>query len=115
MIPMEDTPTRYQVQFLSGAKSDLRSIRNYIEDELCNRAAAMRTVDSIFETARALEIFPYRNKAIGFSDTGAALRLARSGNYALLYVIEGDLVKVIAVLYGKSDLETRIEGLMNRE
>lgn len=109
---MEDNPRKYEVRILEGAKEDIRSIRDYIENQLCNRTAAIRTVDLIFSAARALESFPFRNRALCLCASGFELRLARSGNYVLLYVVDGEVVKILAVLYGKSDLEARIQGLL---
>ncbi len=109
---MGDGPRRYEVKILQEAMDDIRSIRDYIEEQLCNRAAATRTVEAIFATARALETFPFRNRSLGSCTSGFELGLARSGNYVLLYVVDGERVKILAVLYGKSDLESRIENLL---
>lgn len=109
---MGDGSRRYEVKILQEAMEDIRSIRDYIEGQLCNPTAAIRTVEAIFAAARALETFPFRNRSLGLCTSGFELRLARSGNYVLLYAVDGEQVKIVAVLYGKSDLESRIESLL---
>lgn len=42
------------------ARKDLVSIRQYIEDELCNPQAAQRIIGSLKKSILALESFPFR-------------------------------------------------------
>lgn len=42
---------------------------------------------------------------------GRALRRAKAENYLVLYVVTGDAVSVLAVIYGRSDIEERLAGL----
>lgn len=101
----------YAVEISPDAFEDLRAIQTYISRELGSPAAAARTVRQILETIGRLERFPLRNGVLATLPDGRVLRQAKAENYLALYVTTDSTVSVLAVIYGRSDVEKRLTGL----
>ena len=106
---------QYRIEVAPGAVNDLISIRDYIENELGSPIAAERTLNAILDAIKQLESLPLRNKALTMFPDGRELRRAKAGNYLALYVVADRIVSVLAVVYGKSNLENRIANLFGSE
>ena len=91
--------------------SELRAIQTYIATELCSPAAAERAVRQIVDAIGGLERLPLRNRVLATLPDGRELRRAKSGNYLAPYTVLDHTVSVLAVVYGKSDVERRIAKL----
>lgn len=101
----------YTVEISPDAFEDLRAIQTYISRELGSSAAAERTVQQILDAMAGLEQFPLRNRVLVTLPDGRALRRAKAESYLVIYVVTGDAVSVLAVIYGRSDIEERLAGL----
>lgn len=105
---------QYSVEVAPGLVDDLRDIRNYITDVLGSPAAAASTTQAILSKLRSLERFPLRNRVLATLRDGRQVRRAASGNYVILYIVEGSRVSAFAVLYGRANVEERLASLSDR-
>ena len=105
----------YRVEVVPRAMDDLLAIRDYIANELSSPIAAERTINAIFDAMKKLERFPLRNKVLACFPDGRELRRAKAGNYLALYTIADRTVSIVAVVYGKIDLENRVANLFGDE
>lgn len=91
-----------KINFSPDALDDLREIKAYITDELCNEIAAGNVIEKILKSIRRLEDFPEigvpLSSVIGFD---APYRFLVCGNYIAFYRVENDEVHIIRVLYGR--------------
>ncbi|MBE6881921.1 MAG: type II toxin-antitoxin system RelE/ParE family toxin [Ruminococcaceae bacterium] len=92
----------YKISFSPKAVDDLKEIKQYIKDELCNEQAAKNTVDKILKKIKLLSDFPESGSSlsaiIGF-DTD--YRYLVCDNYIAFYRIENKNVLMVRILYGK--------------
>lgn len=92
----------YKVSFSPEAVDDLKEIKQYIKDELCNEQAAKNTVAKILKKVKMLSDFPESGSSlsaiIGF-DTD--YRYLICDNYIAFYRIENKNVLIVRVLYGR--------------
>ena len=86
------------------AMEDLRQIRQYIADALCNETAAVKTVKKIVDGIRILETFPDSGAPLsGVVGFATDYRYVICGRYAAFYRHDGGAVFVDRVLYGRRD------------
>ena len=92
----------YKVSFSPEAVDDLKEIKQYIKDELCNEQAAKNTVAKILKKIKLLSDFPESGSSlsaiVGF-DTD--YRYLICDNYIAFYRIENKNVLIVRVLYGR--------------
>ena len=92
----------YKVSFSPEAVDDLKGIKQYIKDELCNEQAAKNTVAKILKKVKMLSDFPESGSSlsaiIGF-DTD--YRYLVCDNYIAFYRIENKNVLIVRILYGR--------------
>ncbi len=92
----------YKISFSPEAVDDLKEIKQYIKDELCNEQAAKNTVAKILKKIKLLSDFPESGSSlsaiIGF-DTD--YRYLVCDNYIAFYRIENKNVLIVRVLYGR--------------
>ena len=92
----------YKISFSPEAVDDLKEIKQYIKDELCNEQAAKNTVAKILKKIKLLSDFPESGSnlsaIIGF-DTD--YRYLVCDNYIAFYRIEDKNVLIVRVLYGR--------------
>lgn len=92
----------YKISFSPEAVDDLKEIKQYIKDELCNEQAAKNTVAKILKKIKLLSDFPESGSSlsaiIGF-DTD--YRDLVCDNYIAFYRIENKNVLIVRVLYGR--------------
>lgn len=103
---------RYEVIVMPSAEQDIIDIIGYISDNLQNKKAAAEHYDAFKEALKSLEYMPDRNPISGLDVLNERqLRLIPVGNYVVIYRVfdEESLVEVYRVLYGKMDLEKRVE------
>lgn len=101
----------YRVELAPQAIEDIAETRAYIAGELGSPAAAERFVGDMLEAVSGLERLPLRNRRLATLPDGRELRRVRSGNFLALYVVAGEVVSVLTVVYGRADLERRISQL----
>ena len=87
-----------------AAQKDLQEIKIYISGELQNPAAAGNVLSRITKKLRSLMEYPHMGAPLdsiteGYSD----YRFLLCGNYTAFYRIEGNMVYVVRILYGRRD------------
>lgn len=81
---------------------DLRDIKTYISEELCNPTAASRTVNKIRETYKKLKDAPYIGTSLNaVIDIETDYRYLVSGNYLIFHKVVNDEIRIERVLYGR--------------
>lgn len=92
----------YKISFSPEAVDDLKEIKRYIKDELCNEQAAKNTVAKILKKIKILSDFPESGSSlsaiIGFD---ADYRYLICDNYIAFYRIENKNVLIVRILYGR--------------
>ncbi len=72
----------YKIEFAPDAIEDLREIKSYISEELCNEQAAVNTVSKITKRIRSLQNFPNQGALLSsVADTQADYRFLVCDNY----------------------------------
>lgn len=102
---------QYKVLIGSAALEDMRTIKRYIANQLAEPNSARRTIERVLDAIDALATMPARNRVVGVTVDGLEIRRARSGNYAILYFIDGDIVRIVSVAYGSRDLRNVIASI----
>ena len=101
----------YTVEITNEALADMEQLYNHIAyvlqapenamDQYNRIADAILTLDTMAERIRIMESEPERSKE---------MRRLLVDNYSVFFVIQGDKVIVIDVLYSASDIESRLKG-----
>ena len=79
-------------------------IKEYIENELQNPIAAQNTILQIVETYEDLVNFPESGIPVDrYVNFPTDYKFVLANNYSIFYRIEGELVKVVRILYSKRD------------
>lgn len=90
------------------ALQDLKEIKAYINDKLCNPDAALRVVGDIIKTYERLTELPSIGKKLSaVIDVETDFRYCVSGSYLIFYRIDSEYVSIYRILYGRRDY-TRI-------
>lgn len=91
-----------EILFAPKAIEDLREIKEYITEDLCNEAAALRVVKKITDHIRRLEDFPEIGTPLStVMDVEAPYRFLVCGNYTAFYKAEENSVVIVRILYGR--------------
>lgn len=86
------------------AIQDMKSIKQYIQDELLNVTAAKDFVQGIYEKIELLQDFPLIGAPLyGKVEIQNDYRYLTSGNYLIFYRFENQEIYVVRIIYGKSD------------
>ena len=101
----------YTVEITNEALADMEQLYNHIAyvlqapenamDQYNRIADAILTLETLAERIRIMESEPERSKE---------MRRLLVDNYSVFFVIQGDKVIVTDVLYGASDIESRLKG-----
>ena len=90
------------------ALEDLKEIKAYITDELCNPEAAIKVIKDIIKAYEGLAQTPFMGKKLSaVIDVETDFRYCISGSYLIFYRVDSDYVSVYRILYGRRDY-TRI-------
>ncbi len=94
----------FKLKVSPQAAEDLLEIKEYIENELQNPIAAQNTVLQIVETYEDLVNFPESGIPVDrYVNFPTDYKFVLANNYSIFYRIEGELVKVVRILYSKRD------------
>lgn len=85
------------------AKKDLLDTLDYIEHELDSPMAAARLYDTIKEKIRALSEVPGSGVVLKRGGQPTEFRYAIAGNFMIFVTFAEDRMRVIRILYGRSD------------
>ena len=104
----------YKISFSPEAVDDLKKIKQYIKDELCNEQAAKNTVAKILKKIKLLSDFPESGSSlsaiIGFNTD---YRYLVCDNYIAFYRIDNKNVLIVRVLYGRRNYMQILFGDMS--
>lgn len=102
---------KYRIKVTDEALLDLNTIHQYIEEELCNPVAADHIYNSLIDGMRNLQEMPERIKLMDSElEKERGLRRLVVGNYCIIFDIRGDVVNVISIFYGASDIESKLRS-----
>lgn len=101
---------QYEVCITDTALSDMESIYDYISYSLQAPENAKGQYDRIANAILTLETFPKRFPLFGCEPEKTwGLRKMNVDNYLVCYIVDDDRVTVTDVLYGASDVKSRLE------
>lgn len=109
---------KYKVVISEQAASDLRAIFDYIAYELMAGQTALKQLERIEEAVLSLGEMPERNRLYKKEPWRSKnLRVMSVDNYLVLYYPkeEEKTVMVVQVVYGRRDIDARLEDVWNRE
>ena len=87
------------INFTPDALEDLKEIKAYITEELCNEESAIRTVGNITKRIRRLADFPESGAPLSsIINLEVPYRFLVCGNYTAFYKVEANEVRIIRVL-----------------
>ena len=100
---------KYRVRITDEAVLDLNAIHQYIEKELLNPSAADRIYGRLINGMASLKEMPERIKLMDSEpERQRGLRKMTIENYCIIFDIRGDVVNIINVFYGASDIESKL-------
>lgn len=100
---------QYNVKITSKALADMEAIYDYIAEQLLNPDAAMGQYNRIADAIESLKEFPERCRVFDSQpEHDLGMRQIPVENYTAIYVIRGDDVVVLRVLYSASDINARL-------
>ena len=103
---------KYDIHITPHAAEMLSQIYEYIAFELLEPTYAANQISRLEEKIHSLDILPKRCKV--FCTTiypGQELRRLLVDNYSVFYYIDGGQVTITDILYSRSDIRKRIEGM----
>lgn len=100
---------QYRVEITDAALADMESIYIYIAEQLQSPENAMGQYQRIAEAIESLDMFPQRIKVMDSEpEHNMGLRQLLINRYAAFFIIEGERVVVLRVLYSASDIHRRL-------
>lgn len=103
---------QYAVEITDEALADMEQLYNHIAYVLQAPENAMGQYNRIADEMLKLDILPERFRVMDSEpEHSKELRRMEVDNYSVFYVIKGDRVIVIDVLYSASDIENRLKGI----
>ena len=101
----------YEVLISDKANEDIENIYKYITDTLQAPLAAVNQYDRIADAILTLEIMPERIKVMDSEpEHSKGLRPLIVDKYTVFFVIKGETVNVVRVLYSASDISKRLSS-----
>ncbi len=93
-----------KVVFLPAAEHDLGDLFSYIKNDLQNKIAARNIATKILKRAQSLATFPTMGASLENIDAKLnAYRYTLVENYLIIYKASPIEVKVVRILYARSD------------
>jgi addiction module RelE/StbE family toxin len=103
--------SQYKIRITDKALADMNTIYEYIAENLQSPDTALKQYDRIAEGIESLNEFPERRKLFeSHSERGLGFRQLRVDSYSAIYVVDGDCVTVLRVLYSSSDIIARLRN-----
>ena len=99
----------YDVQTSEKSLKDMESIYDYILEKLFAPIAAMNQYNRIADAILSLETMPERIKLMDSEpEKSLGIRQMSVDNYSIFFIIKGEIVSIIRVLYSSSDISKRL-------
>jgi len=93
-----------RLRYTPQAYHDLRSIKDYIANDLSSPAAALRITEEIMSRCTLLLEQPYLGASLAAKICRKTdLRYLVCGRRLLFYRLDGDVVSIVRILDGRSD------------
>lgn len=100
---------RYRILIGNQAEADLYGIYRYIADVLLEKQIAAKVYQRIKAAILDLDHMPERIKLMDDEPWHSrGLRLLVTGNYKAIFLIDGDAVHVLRVMYGGMDIDKQL-------
>lgn len=100
---------RYRVRITPKALEDMESIYAYIATELCAPGNAAEQYNRIADAMEQLDFMPERHRIIRSEpERTQPVRRMNVNNFSVFYVVDTETVTILRVLYGASDIESRL-------
>ena len=91
-----------EISYSPEAINDLQQTKAYISEELCNEQSAINTLSNIMKRIRLLAQFPESVAPLSsIVDFVTDYRFLVCGNYTAFYRVEGQIVYIVRILYGR--------------
>ena len=101
----------YEVLISDKANEDMEGIYKYIAETLLAPMAAAKQYDRIADAILSLEDMPERIKLmVSEPERSKGLRPLIVDKYTVVFVIKGDIVYIVRILYSASDIRKRLSG-----
>ena len=95
---------KYILEYSDQARTDLGDVWKYIAQGLNNEPAADRITASIQKAANRLTSFSEMGASLNtISTTESLYRFLVCGKYLIFYRIEGEIIRIDRIFYGKRD------------
>lgn len=93
-----------ELRITPAASNDLKDIKEYISQNLCNPTAAVRVVKNIINSYLRLTDTPYLGAQLSQKiDVNTPFRYIISGNYLIFYQIANDIIEIHRIIYARRD------------
>lgn len=101
---------KYTVRITVDALADMEQIFQYIAYELQSIENAKKQYTRISNAILSLELNPERCRCFDTEpEHSLGIRKLIVDNYLVCYVVDPSIVTVVAVLYGASDIQSRLQ------
>lgn len=105
----------YPVTLTNQASDDLTNIYRYITVDLKSPMTADKHLNIFEKAIRSLATFPERCPIVeGLEEEGIIIRKLVVKNYIVFYRFIGDVVTVLRVLHGSSNIESLLREISNK-
>ena len=102
---------RYHIYIERQAEADLYGIYRYIAEILLEKQIAAKVYRRIKAAILELDHMPERIKLMEDEPwRSRGLRMLVAGNYVAIFLIDGDTVHVLRILYGGMDIDIQLES-----
>lgn len=92
------------------ALANMEAIHDYIANHFQEPITAMRQYNRIADGIDSLRTFPERCRIVEpQTDSHLPMRQLIVDNYSVIYVIDGDVVTVLRVIYSRSNIAARLQ------
>ena len=99
----------FEIRITADALKDIDDIYNYISTVLMSPQSASSICAKIRKAILSLTYMPKRYSVISQTPNSKnAYRRINVGKYAIIYVVDNTTVTIIAVLYGASDIFSKL-------
>ena len=105
-----------EIKFSPESIYDLKEIKKYISDDLCNEIAASATVTGIVNRIKELSAFPLIGASLSpVVKIETDYRYVVHKNYMVFFRYENSTVFIVRVLYGKRNYIETLFGELPKE
>lgn len=99
----------YDIKTSEKSLKDMESIYDYIVEKLFAPTVAMNQYNRIADAILSLETMPERTQLMDSEPEKAlGIRQMSVDNYSVFFIVKGDIVNIIRVLYSASDISKRL-------